>query len=67
MCPVQIFGNNSNKGSQEECVKVIGKKARGKETTRETKTEWEGVDWIGLAKSKDNWGTLVNVMNFQVP
>jgi hypothetical protein len=26
---------------------------------------WGGVDWIGLAKDRNRWGTLVNaVMNF---
>jgi hypothetical protein len=29
---------------------------------------WSGVDWIGLAKDRDKWRPLVNVvMNLQVP
>jgi hypothetical protein len=29
---------------------------------------WVGVDWIGLAQNRDNWGDLVNsVMNIRVP
>jgi hypothetical protein len=29
---------------------------------------WGGVDWIGLAKDRDQWMVLVNtVMNLQVP
>jgi hypothetical protein len=29
--------------------------------------EWEGVDWMCLAKDKDQWWALVNVvMNLQV-
>jgi hypothetical protein len=32
------------------------------------KTEWGGVDWIGLALDRDKCRTLVNaVMNFRVP
>jgi hypothetical protein len=30
--------------------------------------EWEGMDWIDLAKDRDRWRVLVNsVMNFRVP
>ena len=29
---------------------------------------WEGMDWIGLAKDRDRWRALVNVvMNLRVP
>jgi hypothetical protein len=29
---------------------------------------WDGVDWIGLGKDRDNWRDLMNaVMNFRVP
>jgi hypothetical protein len=59
----------------------IGGKARGKETTRKTKTScvdnskmdllqigWGGVDWIGLGKDRDKWRALVNaVMNLRIP
>jgi hypothetical protein len=29
---------------------------------------WDGVDWIGLAKDRNRWRALVNVvMNLRVP
>jgi hypothetical protein len=29
---------------------------------------WDGVDWIELARDRDQWGALVNtVMNLRVP
>jgi hypothetical protein len=31
-------------------------------------TEWDGVDWIHLAKDRDQWRAFVNtVMNLRVP
>jgi hypothetical protein len=31
-------------------------------------TEWDGVDWIGLAQNRDQWKALVSpVMNIRVP
>jgi hypothetical protein len=56
-------------------------KARGKETTRKTKTlvggyirmdlgevGWGDVDWIGLAQDRNRWRALVNsVLNLRVP
>jgi hypothetical protein len=31
-------------------------------------TEWDGMDWIDLAKDRDQWRSLVNtVMNLWVP
>jgi hypothetical protein len=57
-------------------VARVGKEeARGKETTRKTKTEldlldigWGGVDRIGLAQDRDKWKALVNaIMNLRVP
>jgi hypothetical protein len=50
---------------EEECVYVIGGKAREKEITGNTKTwldnveidvieiGWDGVEWIGLAQHRD--------------
>jgi hypothetical protein len=60
---------------------VIGRKARGKETTGKTEAWWMDkintdllyiglnvVDWIGLAKDRYRWRALVNsVMNLRVP
>jgi hypothetical protein len=59
----------------------MGGKARGKETTKKTKTRWVDnirmdlrevgwgeVDWIGLAKDRNRWRALVNsVLNLRVP
>jgi hypothetical protein len=62
-------GACSTNGGEEERVYVVGGKARGKETTRRTKTEvvgyrmdlvevgW-GYDWIGLAQDRDRWRDL---------
>jgi hypothetical protein len=63
--------------------KLIGYwwEARGKETTRKTKTRWVDnitmdhvevgwgdVDWIGMAQDSDRWRALANaVMNLRVP
>jgi hypothetical protein len=65
---------------EEERVKVIGRKAREKETTRKTETlvdsikmdileiELNVVDWSGLAQDRYRWRALVNaVMNLRVP
>jgi hypothetical protein len=69
----------ANEGEGER-VCVIGRKARGKETTRKTKTWTDnikmdllevglgGVDWIGLAQDRYRWRALVNiVMSLRVP
>jgi hypothetical protein len=30
--------------------------------------EWDGVDWIDMARGRDQWRAVVNmVMNFRVP
>jgi hypothetical protein len=69
-------GRTSDKGHIN-----IQKKARGKETTRKTKTRWidnikmdlveigiDSVDWIDLALDRYRWRALVNaVMNLRVP
>jgi hypothetical protein len=65
---------NTN-GGEEERVKVIGGKVRGKEAAK--KTKWVnnikkdireiGVDWIGLSQDRDRWKALLNVvMNLRV-
>jgi hypothetical protein len=64
-------------GREEERVKFIGGKARGKETIRKTKDNikrdlgevgWSDVDWIGLAKDRNGWRAVVNsVLNLRVP
>jgi hypothetical protein len=68
-------------GGRKSSVYVIGRKVRGKETTRKTETKWldnikmdlleiglSVVDWIGLAQDRYRWRALVNtVMNLGVP
>jgi hypothetical protein len=68
-------------GHVEERVYVIGEKARDKETIKKIRCRWVDniikdfreigwgdVDWIGLAKDRDKWRALVNVvLNLRVP
>jgi hypothetical protein len=69
-------GSCSTNGGEEECIKVTGGKARGKETrlwvdnnrTDLGEVGWDDVDWTGLAQDTNRWRALVNlVLNFQVP
>jgi hypothetical protein len=74
-------GTCGTKGGEEERGEGIGRKARGKETTRKIKSRWVGnikmdlleigvnvVDWIGLAQDRYRWRVLVtSVMNLRVP
>jgi hypothetical protein len=67
-------------GGEEECIKDIGGKARGKEPLGKPRHRsvdnfkmdlreigWGGMDWICLAQDRDQWWTPVNtVMNLQV-
>jgi hypothetical protein len=71
-----VGGACSPNGRKEKCVKVIGGKARGKETNRLVdnikmdllEIGWGGVDWMAQAQDRDKWRALVNaVMNLQVP
>jgi hypothetical protein len=70
-----VGGTCGVSGGEEEHVQVTGRKARGKETTTQTKMKVVynikmdlaeirsgGVDWIGLAQDKDTWRALVNVL-----
>jgi hypothetical protein len=75
----EVGGTCGTDGREEERVKVIGRKARGKETTRRPRCKWMDnikmdlseiglnvVDWIGLAQDRYRWRALVNsVMNFR--
>jgi hypothetical protein len=68
-------------GREEEIILAIGRKARGKKTTRKPRHRWKdaikmdllvtglgGVDWIGLAQDRYMWTDLVNVvMNRRIP
>jgi hypothetical protein len=57
-----------------------GGKARGKESLGRSRrrwvdnvkmdlreTRWDGMDWIDVAKDRDQWRALVNTVNLQVP
>jgi hypothetical protein len=71
----------STNGVEEECVYVIGGKARGKKTLGRPgrrwvdnirmdlgELGWGDVDWIGLAQDRNSWRALVNsVLNLRVP
>jgi hypothetical protein len=59
-------------GGEEELVYVIGRKARGTEATRKSKTRWidnikmdfveigwGSVDWIGLDQDRYTWRELL--------
>jgi hypothetical protein len=61
----------STNGVEEERVQVIGRKTKGNETARKTKTYisgnirmnlgevgWGDVDWIGLAQDRNRWRAL---------
>jgi hypothetical protein len=75
-----VSGSCSTNGGEEEGIEVIGRKARGKETTRKTMCRWVdnikmnlleiglgGVGWIGLAQHRYRWRAPVNaVMNLWV-
>jgi hypothetical protein len=63
---------STNEG-EEECIYVIGGKARGKETLGRPRRRWVDnirmdlgvvgwgdVDWIGLTKDRNRWRALVN-------
>jgi hypothetical protein len=67
-------------GEKRNAYRLLVGKARGKETTRKTKTwvdnikmdlgevGWSDVDWIGLAKDRNRWRAVVNsVLNLRVP
>jgi hypothetical protein len=58
-------GEACGANGEEERVWIIGRKPRGKETTRKTKKwvyikmdlvekRWGSVDWISLAQDRDN-------------
>jgi hypothetical protein len=73
-------GTCGTNGREEERTEVIGRKARGKETTGKPRRRWidnikidlleigvNVVDWIGLAQDRYRWRALVNsVMNLAV-
>lgn len=45
----------------------FGRQTKWKETTRRSRREWNGMDWIHLAQDWDQWQALVNmVTNLQV-
>jgi hypothetical protein len=68
-------------GREERCMHVFGGETRGKETTWKTWCRWTGnikmnfqglghggLDWIDLARSKDRWRALMDmVMNIRLP
>jgi hypothetical protein len=75
-----VGGKCGTNGGEEERAQVIGRKARGKETTRKTEMWMDNikmdvleiglnvVDWIGLAQDRYRWRALVNsVMTLWVP
>jgi hypothetical protein len=74
-------GTCGTNGGEEECVWVLGRKARGKEPLGRPRRRWidnikmdlleiglSVVDWTGLAEDRYRWRALVNsVMNLRVP
>jgi hypothetical protein len=71
-------GTCSTYGGRERCTQELGGETLGKATTWETHDgriilkwifkKWDGgMDWIELAKDRDRWRTVVNVvMNLRV-
>jgi hypothetical protein len=70
----------STKEVEEERIQVIGSKARGSRPLERSGFKWMdnikiglrdigwgGVDWIGLAKDRNRWRALVNVVINQFP
>jgi hypothetical protein len=71
----------STNAGEEECLKVVGGKARRKEMPGRPRCRWVnnirmdllelgwgGLDWIGLAQDRDKCRALVNsVLNLRVP
>jgi hypothetical protein len=74
-------GPCSTNGREDERLKIIGGKARGKEPLGRRRRRrvdnirmdlgevgWGDVDWIGLAKDRNRWRAVVNaVLNLRVP
>jgi hypothetical protein len=73
-------GPCSTNGGEEDRLKIIGGKARRRPLGRPRcrwvdnirmdlgEVGWSDVDWIGLAKDRNRWRALVNlVLNLRVP
>jgi hypothetical protein len=74
-------GPCSTDGGEEECLYIIGRKARGKRLLGGPRRRWVDniridlgevgwgdVDWVGLAKDRKRWRAFVNlVLNLRVP
>jgi hypothetical protein len=71
---MRLAGHIAQMG-QRECIKDIGGKARWKETTGRPRRWWvnnikmdlreiglDGMDWIDLAKDRDQWKALLNTV-----
>jgi hypothetical protein len=66
---------------KDDCISVIRRKARRKETTGKTRRRWvdnikmdlkelrwDDIDWIHLAQDREQWNALVKtVTNLRVP
>jgi hypothetical protein len=76
-----VIGAYNKHGSDEKCIQNCNRNILSEETARRPRhrwednirtdlrgIEWEGVNWMNLARVRDKWLAVVNtVMNLQAP